>query len=111
MDDYNMSEENRRIQSNEQVVQPEPAGLASLKYAKTVSVDGIDYVLQKLPVRPGLELRQRAREGGDVDDIKFYEELLQHVVIRPKKRLDEFDDIGHLEKLMKAVIEYQYQGK
>lgn len=85
--------------------------VASLKYAKTVSVDGIEYALQKLPVRPGLELRQRARDGGDVDDIKFYEELLEHVVIKPKKKLDEFDDIGHLEKLMKSVIEYQYQGK
>ena len=100
-----MNEEIRGIE------QSESTGLASLKYVKTVTVDGAEYVLQKLPVRPGLELRQRAREGGDVDDIKFYEELLQHVVIKPKKRLDEFDDIGHLEKLMKAVIEYQYQGK
>lgn len=82
-----------------------------LKYAKEVEVDGIVYTLQKLPVRPGLELRQRCRKGSDVDDIRFYEELLEHVVIKPKKSLDDFDDIGHLEKLMEKVIEYQYQGK
>ena len=103
-----MIEENRRIESNES---KEAKALASLKYAKTEVVDGIEYVLQKLPVRPGLELRQRARNGNDVDDIKFYEELLENVVIKPKKRLDDFDDIGHLEKLMTKVIEYQYQGK
>lgn len=89
----------------------ESKAIASLKYAKTVTVDSEEYVLQKLPVRPGLELRQRARNGNDVDDIKFYEELLEHVVMKPKKKLDDFDDIGHLENLMVKVIEYQYQGK
>lgn len=85
--------------------------IASLKYSKTVSVEDVDYTLQKLPVRPGLELRQRCRKGNDVDDIKFYEQLLEHVVVQPKKKLDDFEDIGHLEKLMKEVIDYQYQGK
>ena len=85
--------------------------IASLKYAKTVTVGGEEYVLQKLPVRPGLELRQRCRSGSEVDDIKFYEELLEHVVMKPKKKLDDFDDIGNLEDLMLKVIEYQYQGK
>lgn len=85
--------------------------IKDLKYAKTVEVGGVEYTLQKLPVRPGLELRRRCRDGNDVDDIKFYEELLENVVIKPKKTLDDFDDIGHLEELMLKVIEYQYQGK
>lgn len=85
--------------------------IKNLKYAKVVAVDGIDYTLQQLPVRPGLELRQNCREGGDLDDIKFYEELLENVVIHPKKKLDDFKDIGHLEKLMQKVIDYQYKGK
>lgn len=81
------------------------------KFAKTVEVDKIKYNLQKLPVREGLELRQRCRDGKDIDDIKFYEELLEHVVVDPKLTLDDFEDIGHLEKLMTEVIEYQYKGK
>lgn len=83
----------------------------TFKMARTVTVDGITYNLQKLPVRSGLELRQRCRSGNDVDDILFYEELLEHVVVEPKKELDDFEDIGHLERLMTKVIEYQYQGK
>lgn len=81
------------------------------KFTKTVDVDGIKYNLQKLPVRQGLELRKRSRTGGDIDDIKFYEEILEHIVVEPKMELDDFEDIGHLEKLMEKVVEYQYQGK
>lgn len=80
-------------------------------FAKTVKVDNIKYNLQKLPVRSALELRQRCRDGNGLDDIKFYEELLEHIVIDPKCKLDDFEDIGHLEKLMEKVIEYQYKGK
>lgn len=85
--------------------------MADKKFIKEVRVDGIDYKLQKLPTRAGLELRQECRRGGDIDDIKFYEELLEHVVVDPKLDLDSFESIGHLEKLMLEVIEYQYQGK
>lgn len=78
---------------------------------KTVEVDEIKYSLQKLPVRDGLELRKRSVIDGGLDDIVFYEELLEHIVVKPKQGLDDFDDIGHLERLMLEVIEYQYQGK
>lgn len=78
---------------------------------KEIKVDDVDYKLQKLPVRAALELRKRARTGGDVDDIKFYEELLEHIVVEPKQSLDDFEDVGHLERLMLEVIEFQYQGK
>lgn len=97
-----MTEENKTVDQK---------AIASLKYAKTVTVEGKDYTLQKLPVRAGLEVRQNCRTNGDIDDIKFYEQMLEHIVVAPKMKLDDFDDIGHLEKLMKEVMEYQYQGK
>lgn len=85
---------------------------ASLKYAKTVEVEGKEFTLQKLPVRPALEIRSRCRDkNGNPDDIKLYEELLEHVVVSPKMKLDDFEDVNTLEELMKKVLEYQYQGK
>lgn len=84
---------------------------SKFKFAKTVEIEGVKYNLQKLPVRQGLELRKRSRTGGDIDDIKFYEEILEHIVVEPKLSLDDFEDIGHMEKLMEKVIEYQYKGK
>ncbi len=84
----------------------------SLKYAKTVTVNGVEYTLQKLPVRPALEIRSRCRDkNGNPDDVKLYEEMLEHVVIQPKKKLDDFEDVSELEELMKEVLAYQYQGK
>lgn len=78
---------------------------------KDIIVDEKEYKLQKLAVRPALELRQRSRIDGDVDDIVMYEELLEHIVVEPKLSLDDFEDVAHLERLMVKVIEFQYQGK
>ena len=78
---------------------------------KTVEIDEIKYTMQKLPVRDGLELRKRSHVEGSLDESTFYEELLEHIVVKPKQGLDDFDDIGHLEKLMLEVIEFQYQSK
>lgn len=85
--------------------------VASLKYAKTVTVDGVEYTLQKLPVRPALEIRQRCTEDGVLNDIKMYEAMLESVVVSPKLKLDDFEDVGVLEELMKEVFKYQYKGK
>lgn len=85
--------------------------MSSTQKVKTVEVDKVKYTMQKLPVRDGLELRKRSIVDGGLDDIAFYEELLEHVVIKPKQDLDDFEDIGHLEKVMLEVIEYQFQGK
>lgn len=78
---------------------------------KEVEVNGKKYKLQKLPVRPALELRQRANKDGSVDDILFYEELLEHIVVEPKLELDDFEDVNELEKLMVEVMDFQYMGK
>ena len=50
--------------------------VASLKYAKTVEVNGVEYVLQKLPTMEALKIRQAARDGGNYDDIKMYQTYL-----------------------------------
>lgn len=78
---------------------------------KTVEVDGIKYTMQKLPVRDGLELRKRSHVDGELDDITMYEELLEHVVVKPKQGLDDFESIRHLEDVMTKVIEYQFRSK
>lgn len=81
------------------------------KLTKEVTVDGKKYTLQKIAVRPALELRQNCRVNGAIDDILFYEALLEHVVVQPKVGIDDFEEIGHLENLMTVVAEYQYRGK
>lgn len=85
--------------------------VASLKYAKTVTVNEVEYVLQKLPTREALKIRQAAREDGNYDDIKMYESMLEHVVIQPKMKVEDFEDVIDLEELMELVLEYQYKSR
>ena len=85
--------------------------VASLNYAKTVTVNDVEYTLQKLPTMEALKIRQRAKTDGDFDDIKMYESMLEHVVIKPKLGINDFNDVVDLEELMKEVLEYQYKSR
>jgi len=87
------------------------ADLKDLKNVKKVVIDGEEYTLQKLPVRQALELRSQWHVNGEVDEIKMYELLLEHIVVHPKKTLDDFEDIVTLEELGQAALTYQYRTK
>ena len=103
-EEFKMTEESRRVDGTNKE-------FASLKYAKTVEVNGIEYVLQKLPTMEALKIRQQARSGGDYDDIKMYQSMLEHVVIKPKMTIQDFADVIDLEDLMEEVLNYQYKSR
>ena len=87
------------------------ADLKDLKNVKKVVIDGEEYTLQKLPVRQALELRNQWHVNGEVDEIKMYELLLEHIVVHPKKTLDDFEDIVTLEELGQEALTYQYRTR
>lgn len=77
-----------------------------------VKIEGKEYTFQRLPVMEGLKLRERCRTQGDLDTIRFYTELLEHIVISPKGGIEAFETNYELEEVMKAVIDFQYgKGK
>lgn len=76
-----------------------------------VKIEGTEYTFQKLPVREAIKLRCRCRTKDEMDDLRFYEELLEHVVISPKLTVDSFEDVQDLEDLMREVIHFQYASK
>lgn len=77
-----------------------------------IKIDETEYTLQKLPVMEALKLRDRCRKSGDLDSVKFYTELLEHVVIAPKNlTLNSFDEVSDVEELMKVVIDFQFGKK
>lgn len=81
---------------------------------KKVTVNGVEYTLQKMPVREALKLRQRWSSKdtpSGVDDIKMAELCLENIVVMPKLKLDEFEDIPALEELIVECINFQYLGK
>lgn len=81
---------------------------------KKVEVEGVEYTLQKMPIREALKLRQRwssKETASGVDDIKMAELCLENIVVMPKMKLDDFDSIDALEKLIVECINFQYLGK
>lgn len=81
---------------------------------KKVEVNGTEYTLQKLPVREALELRQKwgsKETASGVDDIKMAELCLEHIVVVPKVKIDDFEDVSVLEKLVVECINFQFVGK
>ena len=61
---------------------------------KKVIVDNKEYTLQKLPVREAFKLRDSWIENGNVNQEKMYDKLLEHIVVVPKVKLDDFEALG-----------------
>lgn len=79
---------------------------------KKVTVEGVEYTLQKLPVRQALELRQKwTLPNGLTDDVKMADECLKHIVVTPKVTLDDFEEINELEMLVAECVVFQYLEK
>lgn len=82
-----------------------------MKKTIDLNINGEDkkITLQNIPAIEALNLRKRCKEKGDIDEVKFYQELLEHIVVSPKLTVNDFDnDVGTLEELMKEVITFVY---
>ncbi len=79
---------------------------------KKVTVKGKEYVLQKLPIRKALEIRQKwTLPSGITDDVKMYDACLEHIVVNPKVKMEDFEDISELELLVAECVFFQYMAK
>ncbi|ERT62221.1 hypothetical protein [Peptoniphilus sp. BV3C26] len=79
---------------------------------KTVKVMEKEYVLQKLPIRKALEIRQKwTLPSGITDDVTMYDECLANIVVNPKVKIEDFDDLGELELLIAECLFFQYMVK
>lgn len=78
---------------------------------KTVEVKGKKYVLQKLPIRKALQIRQKwTLPSGITDDVTMYDECLEHIVVSPKVRMEDFEDLSELEALITECVFFQYMA-
>ena len=80
---------------------------------KVVLENGKEYVIQNLPVREAVRIRQESRLPGHLtDDLRWYEQLLEHCVIDPSGlKIDDFTNVPELEELMGQVMGFVYGGK
>lgn len=75
---------------------------------KKVTIGDTEYTLQKVLPREWLRMRDRCknRYGQPIEE-KLYSEVLQHIVVDPKKKLDDFDNVRELEEVVTAAIRFQ----
>ena len=74
---------------------------------KIVKVDGTEYTLQKLAPREFYLMKERCTTNGQLNDLKMYDELFEHVIVNPKVTLDDFEDVETVEGLMKEALTFQ----
>ena len=74
---------------------------------KIVKVSGTEYTLQKLAPREFYLMKERCTINGQLNDLKMYDELFEHVVVNPKVTLDDFEDVETIEGLMKEALTFQ----
>jgi hypothetical protein len=81
---------------------------------KKISIDGVEYTLQKIPFRSYLEIEDRcSNRSGVLMKANYLTELFKHCVVSPKVTLDNFDNnfgaaselAGEIESFLKSKAE------
>jgi len=78
------------------------------KMQEKVTINGTEYTFQKVLPREWLRMRDRCKnKHGQPIEEKLYEEVLKHIVVSPKKTLDDFTDVAELEAVVEAAVRFQ----
>ena len=74
---------------------------------KTVNVEGVEYQLQHPGARWYLRLADRHRNRHGVMQSEGYiSELFENVVVEPKVTIDDFSNVGEMEKLVQEIEQF-----
>lgn len=74
---------------------------------KTVTVKGKEYLLQHPGVRSVTRITDRVKnKHGIPQDEKMADEMLDHVVVNPRVKMDDFDDFAELSDLVAKAFAF-----
>ncbi|MEK5036366.1 hypothetical protein MKY96_33590 [Paenibacillus sp. FSL R7-0302] len=75
--------------------------MSNFKQKKVTTKSGKEYTLQHPGVRNVTKITDRVKnKHGIPSDERLAEEMLQHVVVEPKVRLDDFDSYGEMTEIV-----------
>lgn len=76
---------------------------------KKVTVGETEYTLQRIPAREWIRLRQGCTKNGNWNEEKFIDEVLEHIVVEPRKKISDFDEnYGELEEVVAEAVNFQH---
>ena len=79
---------------------------------KKVTIGDVEYTFQKLPTKKALEIKQKwLDQNNNVIELTMCEQLLEHVVVNPKRSVDDYDDVSELMTVCTQAANFQYGGK
>lgn len=75
---------------------------------KKVTINGTEYTLQKVFPSAWYKMKDKSKnQHGVAQEEKLYQDILKHVVVDPKKKMDDFTDLNEFEELMKEATRFQ----
>lgn len=78
---------------------------------KQVTVNEKDFTLQKVFPVEWLRIRDRCKNKfGIPSEEKMYKEILTHIVVEPKMKVEDFEDWKELDELVQEGIRFQQGG-
>ncbi|MEK4026294.1 hypothetical protein ABZ756_13790 [Mammaliicoccus sciuri] len=78
---------------------------------KTITINEKEFTLQKVFPVEWLKIRDRCKNKfGVPSEEKTYKEVLAHIVVSPKMKIEDFDDWGELDELVKEAVNFQQGG-
>lgn len=81
--------------------------MANFKQKKFVSKSGKEYMLQHPGVRAVTKITDRVKNKHGIPlDERLAEEMLQHVVVNPKLRIDDFESYRELTEVVGAAFAF-----
>lgn len=76
---------------------------------KTTTIREKEYTFQEIPARQFLKMKQRCTDKNGQPILEsLYSEILEHIVVAPKVKIDDFR-YSELEELASAAIEFQVE--
>ena len=79
---------------------------------KKVTIGDVEYTFQKLPTKKALEIKQKwLDQNNNIIELTMCEQLLEHVVVNPKRSVDDYDDVSELMTVCIQASNFQYGGK
>jgi len=76
---------------------------------KTTTIREKEYTFQEIPARQFLKMKQRCTDkNGQPIQEAFYSEILEHIVVSPKVKIDDFG-FSELDELASAAMEFQIE--
>lgn len=78
---------------------------------KNTTINDTDYTLQRVYPIEWVKIRDRSKNKfGVPSEEKMFKEVLAHIVVEPKRKLEDFKVWSELEELVKEAIRFQQGG-